>query len=71
MRTGDHPDDHIFPRLAAFTCPEFLLGSTRWGVGKGKRGTGRVVASRDLGIHLSFTVEASFYGGVEWRKEKG
>jgi hypothetical protein len=60
--TGNTVKHRTFPRLAAFMCREFTLHNCTYGVGRGKRNTGRVVASKDLGIFQTFTVEASFFG---------
>lgn len=64
-------DDHrrftvrIFPKLLSMLTPEFNFFHCRWSVGKGKRGTGRVVAAKDLGITNAYTIEASMWGAVD------
>mmetsp|Transcript_104612 Transcript_104612/g.239783 ORF Transcript_104612/g.239783 Transcript_104612/m.239783 type:complete len:735 (-) Transcript_104612:2310-4514(-) len=52
----------LYPRIMAMVCPAFQFDQCRWKVGKGKRGTGRVVASLDLGLTAVYTVETSFFG---------
>jgi len=52
----------LYPKLLSMLMPEFRFGNCRWRVGKGKRGTGRVVVSKDLGLTNTYTIEASFFG---------
>ena len=40
----------------------FSFSDCKFNVGKGKRGTGRIVAWRDIGIEASYTIELSFCG---------
>lgn len=64
-------DDHrrftvrMYPKLLSLMIPEFNMNSCRWTVGKGKRGTGRVVVAKDLGITNAYTIEASLWGSVD------
>ncbi|CAE7609655.1 AGBL3 [Symbiodinium natans] len=64
-------DDHrrftvrMYPKLLSLLIPEFSMVSCRWTVGKGKRGTGRVVVAKDLGITNAYTIEASLWGSVD------
>eukprot|EP00929_Paragymnodinium_shiwhaense_P097963 TRINITY_DN59524_c0_g1_i1.p1 TRINITY_DN59524_c0_g1~~TRINITY_DN59524_c0_g1_i1.p1 ORF type:complete len:1422 (+),score=248.30 TRINITY_DN59524_c0_g1_i1:170-4435(+) len=70
-------DDHrrhtvrVYPRLLGMLTPEFTPGNCRWQVGKGKRGTGRVVVAKDLGLTYTYTIEASFFGAPMsgWKEE--
>jgi len=55
----------IYPKLLSMLTPEFNFFHCRWSVGKGKRGTGRVVAAKDLGITNAYTIEASMWGAVD------
>jgi len=61
-------DDHrrytvrMFPKLFSMLTPEFCPGHCRWRMGKGKRGTGRVVVAKDVGLTNTYTIEASFFG---------
>lgn len=61
----------MFPKLLSLLSPDFALGSCRWRMGRGKRGTGRVVVAKDLGLTYTYTVEASFFGAVPvgWQDE--
>merc|ERR1719326_2487767 len=52
----------LYPKLLAWACPSFSYSSCTWKVGKGKRGTGRVVSAKDVGVPLSYTIESSFFG---------
>jgi len=68
---GNYPKDdyrryavRMFPKLVSMLTPEFEYSSCKWRVGKGKRGTGRVVVSKDVGLVNTYTIEASFYGAV-------
>jgi hypothetical protein len=62
----------LFPKLLSALSPSFDYRSCRWRAGKGKRGTARVVAAKDLGIPFSYTVEASFFGAkMGSRDEEG
>ncbi|CAK9117122.1 unnamed protein product [Durusdinium trenchii] len=64
-------DDHrrftvrIYPKLLSVLIPEFNFFHCRWSVGKGKRGTGRVVTAKDLGITNAYTIEVSMWGAVD------
>eukprot|EP00930_Biecheleria_cincta_P031414 TRINITY_DN21807_c0_g2_i1.p1 TRINITY_DN21807_c0_g2~~TRINITY_DN21807_c0_g2_i1.p1 ORF type:complete len:1414 (+),score=214.08 TRINITY_DN21807_c0_g2_i1:138-4379(+) len=64
-------DDHrrftvrMYPKLLSLLIPEFNLFQCRWSVGKGKRGTGRVVVSKDVGLTNSYTIEASIWGSLD------
>ncbi|CAE7214811.1 AGBL3 [Symbiodinium sp. CCMP2592] len=55
----------MYPKLLSLMIPEFNMNSCRWTVGKGKRGTGRVVVAKDLGITNAYTIEASLWGSVD------
>lgn len=65
---ANYPDDHrrftvrLYPKILSMLSPEFAFDSCRWRNGRGKRGTGRVVVARDLGVTDTYTIEASFYG---------
>merc|ERR1719329_1138022 len=66
---GNFPKDdyrrfsvRMYPKILSLLTPEFQFSYCRWRVGKGKRGTGRVVISKDLGLVNTYTIEASFYG---------
>eukprot|EP01062_Namystynia_karyoxenos_P041562 TRINITY_DN3028_c0_g1_i2.p1 TRINITY_DN3028_c0_g1~~TRINITY_DN3028_c0_g1_i2.p1 ORF type:complete len:959 (+),score=205.78 TRINITY_DN3028_c0_g1_i2:108-2984(+) len=55
--------ERIFPRMFQDMSPHsFLYSSCNFHVSRGKRGTGRVVMWRTLGVPLSYTLEASFAG---------
>jgi len=54
----------MYPKLLSMLMPEFVFPHCRWRVGKGKRGTGRVVVSKDLGLTNTYTIEASFFGAA-------
>lgn len=54
----------MFPRLLGMLTPEFEPANCRWRMGKGKRGTGRVVVAKDVGLVETYTIEASFYGAA-------
>lgn len=68
---GNYPKDdyrryavRMYPKLVSMLTPEFEYSCCKWRVGKGKRGTGRVVVSKDVGLVNTYTIEASFYGAV-------
>lgn len=54
----------MYPKLLSLLTPEFELSNCRWRIGKGKRGTGRVVVAKDLGLTETYTIEASFFGAA-------
>lgn len=55
----------MYPKLLSLLIPEFNLFQCRWSVGKGKRGTGRVVVAKDVGVTNSYTIEASIWGSLD------
>lgn len=68
---GQYPKDdyrrftvRMYPKLLGLLTPEFAPSHCRWRVGKGKRGTGRVVVAKDLGLTETYTIEASFFGAL-------
>jgi hypothetical protein len=68
----------MYPKLLSMLTPEFDFPSCRWKVGKGKRGTGRVVIAKDVGLTNTYTIEASFFGSAvkekpedDFRRSKG
>jgi hypothetical protein len=52
----------MYPKLMSLISPHFSYRSCRWRVGRGKRGTARVVVSKDLGFPYAYTIETSFFG---------
>lgn len=57
-----HYQVRMYPRLLSLLSPEFAFKNCRWKQGPGKRGTGRVVVAKDIGLVTSYTIEASFFG---------
>eukprot|EP00744_Colponema_vietnamica_P003732 GILI01005668.1.p1 GENE.GILI01005668.1~~GILI01005668.1.p1 ORF type:complete len:1299 (-),score=283.81 GILI01005668.1:173-4003(-) len=57
------PPERLLPLLLSQLCPYFSFGSSTFTVQKGKRNTGRVVFYRQMGIRMSYTIEASMMGG--------
>ena len=57
-----HEDEKIFPYLLSQANPSVSFLKSRFGVQKSKKGTGRVVGWRELGITNCFTLEATFAG---------
>merc|ERR1711862_43341 len=57
----------MYPKIISLLAgPEFSYRCCRFGGGgMSKRGTGRVVVAKDVGLTESFTIEASFYGAEE------
>jgi len=51
----------MYPKLVSLITPDFSYRSCRWNCGLGKRGTGRVVVCKDIGLPASYTIEASFF----------
>jgi hypothetical protein len=60
---GNHPKlSLLFPYLLHLKNPAFHLPDCKFKVQKSKESTSRVVAFREFGIGLSYTMEASFMG---------
>eukprot|EP01065_Artemidia_motanka_P015691 TRINITY_DN1941_c2_g1_i1.p1 TRINITY_DN1941_c2_g1~~TRINITY_DN1941_c2_g1_i1.p1 ORF type:complete len:975 (+),score=259.60 TRINITY_DN1941_c2_g1_i1:65-2926(+) len=60
---GESEDGRLFPRLLQEVAPTaFMYTSSSFKVEWSKRGTGRVVMWRELGVPLSYTMETSFAG---------
>eukprot|EP00746_Dinoflagellata_sp_MGD_P014969 gnl/MRDRNA2_/MRDRNA2_133087_c0_seq1.p1 gnl/MRDRNA2_/MRDRNA2_133087_c0~~gnl/MRDRNA2_/MRDRNA2_133087_c0_seq1.p1 ORF type:complete len:1267 (+),score=232.99 gnl/MRDRNA2_/MRDRNA2_133087_c0_seq1:84-3884(+) len=64
-----HFQVRMYPRLLSLLSPEFAFHNCRWRQGLGKRGTGRVVVAKDVGLVASYTIEASFFGASRHSKE--
>jgi len=58
--SGSHPN--VFPFILSRLCDYFSYKDCNFYVPPCKLGTARVVVARDLGIPLSYTLEASFLG---------
>eukprot|EP01012_Entosiphon_sulcatum_P022026 TRINITY_DN2692_c0_g1_i1.p1 TRINITY_DN2692_c0_g1~~TRINITY_DN2692_c0_g1_i1.p1 ORF type:complete len:1037 (-),score=130.16 TRINITY_DN2692_c0_g1_i1:1003-3705(-) len=56
--------ERVFPKLLAELVPFFSYDYCSFKVQKSKESTGRVVVWRQLGIKLSYTLEASLCGGT-------
>ena len=56
--------EKLFPQILQEHAPFFASASCNYKIGKGKRNTGRGVFYRELGIRMSYTVEASMMGGM-------
>ena len=55
--------ERVLPRIMSDVVPGFCYGTSSFKVQKAKEATGRVVVWRELGIRLSYTIEASMMGG--------
>lgn len=54
---------HLFPRMLSRVSPHFFsFTDCSFKVQRAKRGTGRVFAWNNVGVHASYTVEISFCG---------
>eukprot|EP00658_Telonema_sp_P-2_P082843 TRINITY_DN8831_c0_g1_i5.p1 TRINITY_DN8831_c0_g1~~TRINITY_DN8831_c0_g1_i5.p1 ORF type:complete len:748 (-),score=93.33 TRINITY_DN8831_c0_g1_i5:110-2353(-) len=56
--------EKLFPQVLQEHAPYFASGSCNYKIGKAKRNTGRGVFYRELGVRMSYTVEASMMGGM-------
>lgn len=52
----------MYPKLISMLSTDFAYNSCNWKCGPGKRGTGRIVVNKDVGLDSSYTIEASFFG---------
>eukprot|EP00755_Sulcionema_specki_P020679 Sspe_Gene.72537::Locus_43356_Transcript_1_1_Confidence_1.000_Length_2947::g.72537::m.72537 len=56
--------ERVLPRLLGDTQPSFSYDSSSFKVQKAKESAGRVVVWRELGVRMSYTLEASMMGGT-------
>eukprot|EP01060_Flectonema_neradi_P017281 TRINITY_DN2415_c0_g2_i1.p1 TRINITY_DN2415_c0_g2~~TRINITY_DN2415_c0_g2_i1.p1 ORF type:complete len:1096 (+),score=220.27 TRINITY_DN2415_c0_g2_i1:104-3391(+) len=56
--------ERVLPKILSDMVPGFCYGTSSFKVQKAKEATGRVVVWRELGIRLSYTIEASMMGGT-------
>ena len=54
--------EKVLPKLMQNLTPSFSLENTSFKVQKAKESTGRVVVWREIGVRLSYTIEASLMG---------
>jgi len=65
-RRKPRPTVRVFPKLLSWNQygrKYVSFSDCCFAVKKGREGTGRVVVSKELGIHNAYTMEATFCGG--------
>jgi len=62
--------EKLFPRLFALVCNEFSWENCTFSFPKDRKGAGRIVVRKELGVVHSFTLETSF-GGIKSGPDAG
>lgn len=68
-RGASNQPEEVLPGILAKRLPYFSLASCSYKMHKTKASTGRIVAFQELGIALSYTLEASLCGGTGLRPD--